>query len=163
MDVMDGVTPQWVKEITGVDLLWIDFFPFILPSTLPFKELLTRWLRDDDAFKLACRARANILSMVLKNFGVPCLRFGMTREGGPLEVDHEVGLRFDMCARRESRQQRMLHVLLLLDCWNFFATWMATAVDEYALPSQEILEDLELLIAGIILMASITYNMSRDL
>ena len=37
-----------------------------------------------------------------------------------------------------------------------------TAVDEYALPSQEILEDLELLIAGMILMASITYNMSRD-
>ena len=58
MDVMDGVTPQWVKEITGVDLLWIDFFPFILPSTLPFKELLTRWLRDDDdAFKLASVSR----------------------------------------------------------------------------------------------------------
>ena len=35
-------------------------------------------------------------------------------------------------------------------------------MDEYALPSQEILEDLELLIAGMILMASITYNMSRD-
>ena len=100
-----------------MDLLWIDFFPFILPSTLPFKELLTRWLRDDDAFKLACRARANILSMVLKNFGVPCLRFGMTREGGPLEVDHEVGLCFD---NLQALLRRRVKIVRVGDCGDCF-------------------------------------------
>ena len=43
MDVMDGVTPQWVKEFTGVDFLWIDFFPFILPSGLQFKGERRAW------------------------------------------------------------------------------------------------------------------------